>query len=193
MKTVVKNWVKSLGIAAAVTVAASPAQASVYSYTVTGGQGLTFHNVGTASPQPNTDGTLIIDTDNNFGQFNIGDAGIVTFTGDFSSFTGGSAPHGMFDINVALSQLNYFGTIYKVDGGHQPMLELFGNSMNFWAVWTAPNCALCAPLGDILKDITGSSSTDVPEPGMVGLLGLGAAAVAFRRRRRTNAGKLAAA
>lgn len=172
-------------VAAGTMAIAAQAHAAVYTYNLTGGAGFTVYGVGTAPNQPNTDSTLSIDTTAGTGSV-IGSAINAAFTGDFSTFTGGSAPSGMFNISLSPgSTLTYKGSTYTPQAGHQPMLELFGNSINLWAVWTAPGCANCATLGDTLKNISSSSTggTPVPEPGMVGLMGLGAAALVLRRRR----------
>lgn len=172
-------------VAAGAIAVAGQAQAAVYSYGLTGGAGFTVYGVGTAPGQPNTDATLTIDTTAGTGSV-IGSAINAAFTGNFSSFTGGAAPTGMFDISLLPSStLTYKGSTYKPQAGHQPMLELFGTNINLWAVWTAPGCGSCATLGDVLKNVSSSSTggTAVPEPGMIGLMGLGAAALVWRRRR----------
>jgi hypothetical protein len=92
----------------------------------------------------------------------------------------------MFDIAITpASSLSYLGNTYRVASGHQPMLELFGDNINLWAVWNVPGCHNCPVLGDVLKNVSSSSTggTQVPEPGMIGLLGIGAAALVWRRRR----------
>lgn len=184
-KRFLKGMVAAVIAGAGMLAAAGTAQAAVYSYGLTGGEGFTIFGVGTAPNQPNTDGTLKIDTTAGTGSV-IGSAINAAFTGDFSTFTGGPAPSGMFNITLSpTSTLSYLGQTYTPDARHQPMLELFGNSINLWAVWTAPGCVNVATLGDTLKNISSSSTggTSVPEPGMVGLMGLGAAALVVRRRR----------
>lgn len=189
MNVFLKKLSIGVGLMTALFAASEQANAATYSYTLEGGRGFTINNVGTASNQSNTDGVLTIDTATGLGTV-IGAAMNVAFSGDFSSFTGGAAPQGMFNITISpTSTLTYQGNDYNVAAAHQPMLKLMGNSINLWAVWKSPTCAKCLPLGDTVKNITSSSSggTAVPEPGMLGLFGLGAAAVVFGRRRKGKA------
>ena len=184
-KQFTKGLAKAILAGAAAIVMAGQAHAAVYTYGLTGGAGFTVYGVGTAPGQPNTDSTLTIDTTAGTGSV-IGSAINAAFTGDFSTFTGGAAPSGMFNINITpTSTLTYQGNTYQVSPLHQPMLELLGSSINLWAVWTSPGCSSCATLGDTLKNVSSSTTggTQVPEPGMIGLMGLGAAALVWRRRR----------
>ncbi|MBS0253679.1 MAG: PEP-CTERM sorting domain-containing protein [Proteobacteria bacterium] len=100
----------------------------------------------------------------------------------------------MFNINMpATSTITAGGVTYYANQGHQQMLEVFSNSINLWSYWGSAACPSCAQQGDQVFGLSGSYShtpaggssggTAVPEPGMLGLMGLGAAAMAFRRRR----------
>ena len=93
----------------------------------------------------------------------------------------------MYNISVLPgSAITYQGNSYGLySAGHQEMLKFMGSSINLWAEWQSASCPACAILGDTVGNISSSSTsggTAVPEPGMVGLMGLGVMALAFRRR-----------
>jgi hypothetical protein len=153
---------------------ASSAHAAVYSYNLTGGSG---HSVGNS--------VLSIDTTAGTGSV-VGAAINAVFSGDFSTFTGGTAPTGMFNIALTpASTITYNGKTYTpLFTGHQEMLDLFGTSVNLWATWSTPTSTVT--LGDYVKNISSSSTggTSVPEPGMLGLMALGVIALGLSRRRQ---------
>ena len=176
------------GSAAAVcaVAASSSAYADVYTYTESGGSGLTTFGVGPAPGQGPFNATLTVDTAAGTGSL-VGSDVNVDFSGNFAGFMGGASPMDMYNISILPgSSLSYQGNSYTLDpAGHQPMLEFLGSSINLWAEWLSPSCPGCAALGDTVGNITSSSTsggTSVPEPGMVGLMGLGVVALAFRRR-----------
>lgn len=165
--------------------ASSSAYADVYSYTESGGTGLSIADVGAAPGQAPYAATLTVDTSAGTGSL-VGNDVNVSFSGDFSGFTGGSSPSNMYNISILPgSSVTYQGNSYSETGGHQDMLTFLGTSINLWARWQSASCPSCAILGDTVGNISSSSTsggTSVPEPGMVGLMGLGVMALAFRRR-----------
>ena len=176
------------GSAAAVcaVAASSSAFADVYSYTESGGSGLTIANVGVAPGQAPFGATLSLNTATGTGSL-VGNDVNINFTGNFAGFTGGASPMGMYNIAIQPgSAITYNGNSYGLDTtGHQDMLKFMGSSINLWAEWQSASCPACAILGDTVGNISSSSTsggTAVPEPGMVGLMGLGVMALAFRRR-----------
>jgi len=166
--------------------ASSNAYADVYTYTENGGEGLTIANVGIAPNQGPFSATLQVDTATGTGSL-VGNDVNIDFTGNFAGFTGGASPTSMYNISILPgSSISYQGNNYTLDpNGHQDMLKFMGSSINLWAEWQSATCPACAILGDTVGNISSSSSsggTAVPEPGMVGLMGLGVMALAFRRR-----------
>lgn len=163
------------------------ANATIYTYTLSGGTGLAFINSGKAPNQATFAGTLVVDTRRGTGTFTGGGVD-ASFTGDFSRFVGGARPTAMFDINISSSSsITYANKTYRVINAHQPMLDFETTAVNLWAVWAVSGCPSCAQLGDTVVNISGYSVSDedtpVPEPGVVGLVGLGAAALWLRRRK----------
>jgi len=66
-------------------------------------------------------------------------------------------------------------------------------SVMLWSYWGPAGCDKCTNIGDyVYKAVSwqtvpsSSGGTSVPEPGMVGLMGLGVLGMAFARRRRVN-------
>lgn len=178
------------GLALAATM---PAHAAIYDYTLGASNsmpynGLTIANVGTAPGQPLFNADLKIDTTAGTGTL-IGDSGAINiaFTGNFSGFTGGSSPMSMYNIVInPASSITYAGNTYSLvnpAAGHPDMLSFDTTYINFWAEWTASGCSTCKMLGDIDGYITGGG-TPVPEPGMIGLMGLGVAGLVWQRRRK---------
>jgi methyl coenzyme M reductase beta subunit len=161
--------------AAAAAFAANPACASVYSYTMNNGSVMTINNTAAT-------GTWI-GTDIN-----------VSFSGSsLTAFAGGfDLPSFMGNILIAsTSTRTSNGVTYAPNTNHQQMLETGTaaggkNKVNLWSYWGP----LAAPssqnlLGDYVMTAVSSSTggTAVPEPGMVGLFGLGVAGLLFGRRR----------
>ena len=135
--------------------------------------------------------TLTIDTVAGTGSV-IGGAINAAFTGNFSSFSGGTAPSGMFNIAMpATSTITSGGQTFYANATHQQMLDVYASSINLWSYWGSAACPSCSSQGDQNFGLSGSythtpAGTSVPEPGMFGLMGLGVAALAFRRRRGAN-------
>ncbi len=177
-------WV---GAAAACAFAAgSNAYADVYSYTESGSPGLTIANVGPAPGQAPFSATLTVDTATGNGSL-VGNDVNVSFNGNFSGFTGGAMPMDMYNVTILPgSTISYQGNTYTLDQtGHQDMVTFLGTSINLWGEWLAPSCPSCQMLGDVVGNISSSTSsggTAVPEPGMIGLMGLGVIGLVFRRR-----------
>ena len=168
--------------------AAAPAHATIYDYTLAGNNGLTVANVGVLAGQPAFTGNVQIDTTAGTGTF-TGDNGAIniSFTGNFSSFMGGASPMSMYNIVIDPTSSISFGghtyTLVSPTSSHPDMLEFQTTAINLWAEWAASGCASCKILGDTTGNITGGG-TPVPEPGMVGLMGLGVAALVWQRRRK---------
>lgn len=191
MKRISRTALASLATLALLTIGGT-AHADVYTYTESGSPGLQTYGVGAAPGQVPFNATLTVDTAAGTGSL-VGDSGAINidFTGNFAGFMGGATPMNMYNISIdpassiSLSGHNY---VFDAAGGHQPMLEFLGKTINLWAVWNAPGCASCSLLGDTVSNITSSSTggTAVPEPGVAGLIGLGVLALAFRRRQATR-------
>ncbi len=168
-------------VAAALTFSA-PASASVFTYNQNNGAVLTI-NTATRT------GTLI-GADIN-----------TTFTSpDFANFTGGRNPTGSFNLATLDGYRLINGQRFPDNTSH-PQRLIFGSngSTNLWSFWGTGS-----QFGDYITRIigytppppvgstggstgggsTGGGSTDIPAPGMLALFGIGAAAVAFRRRRK---------
>jgi hypothetical protein len=205
MKTISKFIASSAAMLG--LLAGASAHAEVFDYTLSGGQGLTDYGVGTAPGQVPYSAQLTVDTTAGTGSL-VGDGGAinVSFTGNFSGFMGGSSPMNMYDIAInPASSIMYQGNSYSLvntGAAHPDMLEFMGSSINLWAEWSAAGCNSCSLLGDTIGNISSSSGgmtssggttssggmtssggTSVPEPGMVGLMGLGMVALMVRRRK----------
>ncbi len=171
-------WMSAAAICA--LAAASSAHAGVYQYSETG--------VGNTNGAKTAE--LTVDTTAGTGSL-IGSGLNISFTGDFSGFTGGAAPSSMYSITIAsTSSITDNGHVYTlVDPAtvHPDMLKFQGSTINLWATWQSPGYS---NLGDTVGTISSSSTggTAVPEPGMVGLMGLGVLGLAFRRRLANVAG-----
>ena len=175
-------------IAASTLALVAPASATIYTYTQTNGAVLTINN------ETNT-GTLIGNDINS------------TFTSsDFANFTGGPNPTGSFNLDSLDGYRVIRGQRYGDNPSHQQKLIISASGRtNLWSYWG--NGA--RRYGDYITRIggytpptpTGSSGssggstgggstggTDVPAPGMLVLFGLGAGAVALRRRRKKAEG-----
>lgn len=156
-----------------------------------------------------SDGSRVhIDTGTQIGKW-IG-AGInATFTGEgLSNFSlavpeGGEGIRGA-DYGITLTPDSTFtrgGTTYFPTSVHPQRFKTgaatghgdFG--VMLWSYWGPAGCATCTDIGDYVVYANGWSSavgsttsggTDVPEPGVMGLMGLGVLGMAFGRRRRTK-------
>ena len=157
---------------------ASPASAAIYNYNMSNGAVMTI-NTATAS------GSM------------IGSGIDATFSGaGLASFAGGfNLPSFMTNISIDPSSTRVVGGVtYSPNTNHQQMLETGAaaggsNVVNLWSYWGLPACPSCSNLlGDYLVTAVSSSSggTAVPEPGMIGLFGLGAAGLLVSRRRATK-------
>jgi hypothetical protein len=177
--TMMNTWTKNtaLAIAAAGMIAAAPASATVFEYTMTNGDIVT------------------IDTANGSGTWK-GASIDKTFTGDFSSFQGGPTPSFMGELSSLtgtriINGKTVTATTQNGNRFHPFMLKTKDNGMKFnlWAWWGDPVIS-----GDYIQKI-GSFKVvppvDVPAPGALGLFGLALVALGFGRRRRRE--KLAAA
>ena len=179
--------------------AGTSANAEIFDYTMSGNTGMTIANVGTLPGQQPFTGDLQINTTTGTGTF-TGDGGAIkiAFTGNFAGFMGGASPMNMYSIAIDPSSTISFGghtySLVNPDSSHPDMLEFEGSYIKLWAEWSAPGCASCQTLGDINGGISSSSGgttsggttsggTAVPEPGMVGLIGLGVVAMMLRRRK----------
>ena len=182
-----KKTILTLAAFSAAAIAAAPASATIYTYTQTNGAVLT---INTAT---NT-GTLI-------GR----DINARFTSADFANFTGGENPTGMFALDNLDGYRIINGRRYSDNVSHPQKLIIDANGRtNLWSYWGRGN-----QYGDYITRIgsytppappttsssggtgTGGSSggtpTDVPAPGMLALFGLGAGAIALRRRRKKAA------
>ncbi len=170
------NWTTNAAIAlAASTMAASaPASATIFEYTMTNGD------------------VLAINTANGTGSW-TGEAIKTSFTGDFSSFTGGANPSFKFTLGSLTGTRKINGKTFtptNVNGSksHPYMLKTQGqNKVNLWAWWTNPHSSKI--FGDYVKTIGEYKvypPVDVPAPGALGLFGLALIALGFGRRRRSR-------
>lgn len=169
-------WASAAAVCA--LVGASNAYADVYTYTETG--------VGNTGGSHTAD--LTVNTATGAGSL-IGSGLDINFTGNFTGFTGGAAPSSMYTISILPgSSISLGGTTYSLIApptSHPDMLEFQGKSINLWAEWSKTGTATGTILYDTIGGISSSSTsggTSVPEPGMVGLMGLGVLGLAFRRR-----------
>ncbi|MEZ5742248.1 MAG: PEP-CTERM sorting domain-containing protein [Sphingomonadaceae bacterium] len=166
----IKFPLKLIAALGAFAFSTAPAAADVFTYNMTNGD------------------TLSINSDTQSATY-VGSTIDVSMTSaDFASFAGGANP----TFTAVLSSLDGLRLIggkwltdnpKNVDTTHPQKLIFEGNGrVNLWAWWGDPIVG-----GDYIKNIGSYSHTPtnpVPEPGMLGLLALGAGGVAFARRRR---------
>lgn len=165
MKTITKT--AALALAAGSMMAAAPASATIFEYTMNDGDILT------------------IDTDLGTGSW-IGDDMNVLFEGeDLKSFTGGATPSFMGTLTNMTGTRTIRGVDYtptRQNGSryHPWMLKTTSHpGFNLWSWWGDPVIA-----GDYVRKIADYKVVDVPAPGALGLLGLALVALGFGRRRR---------
>lgn len=114
-----------------------------------------------------------------------------SFTGDFTKLTGGKNPNGIFYIYLSKdSTVMYNGTTYNVKYPDQgEVFSIMGLAPGYPSyVQIEWMTALPKIFSDYGKNVASSStggvsSVPVPEPGMLGLMALGAVALVWRRRR----------
>lgn len=169
-----------IGAVAAVAFTASPANASVFKYVLSNNSTLTIDTVAQR-------GSLIGENIN------------ATFSGkDLASFAGeDNLPNFMGNIVIDSSstRTTSTGNVYSViNGGHPQMLTTGTISykgaptvgVNLWGLWKSSSCSKCQ-LEDYKAPLYATSSssggTAVPEPGMIGLFGLGVVGLVLGRRR----------
>ncbi len=157
----------ALGMAAAV--AATPASAAIYEYTMTNGDVLT------------------INTDTESATF-VGNRINASMTSSqFATFTGGAVPTFSYILD-SLDGTRLIRGQWVTDNPlhanttHPQKLISYGpgrnGRVNLWAWWGDPIIG-----GDYITYIK-SYKAQVPEPGALGLMGLGLIGLAFARRRR---------
>lgn len=150
-------------------------------------------------------GTLTIDTEKAIGSWvnanlnaTFSGAGLANFSANASP-NGGNFPLAPFSSDIVISADSTYtagGIVYRPNQVHQQKLLVEGDKgFNLWSWWGTPDCPNCQYIGDqkgvaygIHASPSSSSSggTDVPEPGVMGLMGLGVLGMAFGRRRRTK-------
>ena len=167
------SWIKHTALALAVTgaIAATPASATIFEYTMDDGDVLT------------------IDTVNGTGSW-VGDDINTSFTGDFSNFQGGASPSFSFTLSSLTGTRDINGrsaapTNRRGNLTHPFMLLTQGNdNVNLWSWWGNPVTG-----GDYVRRIAHYSATPpthVPAPGVLGLLAMALIALGFGRRRRRS-------
>lgn len=162
-----KNAMIAAGLLAAV--AAAPASAATYEYTMTNGDILT------------------IDTDTSSATFKGGKIDASMTSADFASFTGGATPTFSFILD-SLDGTRLINGAWTTDNPknstttHPQKLIAYGptnrNKVNLWAWWGDPIIG-----GDYITYIK-SYTAQVPAPGALGLMAFGLGGLAFARRRR---------
>ena len=126
-------------------------------------------------------------------------AGLANFT---TAVPEGSAGLPSADYVIKLDSTSTFqganGTTYFPTNVHEQHFKtgvasgLGAFSVLLWSWWGPAGCTTCTDIGDYTgraaswSVATSSGGTDVPEPGMIGLMGLGALGLAFARRRRAK-------
>jgi len=165
----------TLAVASAAAMAtfavATPANATLYEYTMTNGDLLT------------------IDTDTQSGSW-VGDNINAVFTSpDFADFTGGSSPSYMatltsLDGTRTINGVDYTDNPLYIDTTHPQKLIGSGGKFNLWAWWGDPIRG-----GDYVRTIGSVTATEVPAPGMFGLFAMALALLGFGRFRRGGAAR----
>lgn len=167
------NWMKKAAIAVAASsmVAAAPASATIFEYTMTNGDVLTIDTV-------NGSGTWV---GNNIDK---------SFTGDFSNFQGGPNPSFMTELTSLTGTRIIRGQTFTATNRNGNRTHPFklktknGHKFNLWAWWGDPVVS-----GDYIQKIKKFRvvpPTDVPAPGVLGLFALALVALGFGRRRRST-------
>ena len=167
------HWTKkaALAVAASGFIAAAPASATIFEYTMNDGDILT------------------IATANGTGSW-TGDDITANFTGDFSQFQGGANPSFSFTLSTLTGTRDIRGQIVEATNRngnrtHPFMLKTkSGNKETLRSWWYAPVIG-----GDYIRKITHFTvkpPVDVPAPGVLGLFGLALIALGFGRRRRNK-------
>ncbi len=173
-----KKAIFAMGAALAAVVGASPASATIYTYTRTDGIKVVIDNVAQTGTFIGTavNGNPDIKSVN----LSFSGAGLANFKGASTSFT-----TALTTLTGTLTNAN--GTIFTTKNSGALSLTLNPSSAG-WSVtnnggtWTANGGAL-----DYTFFALGSltSTVDVPEPAMLGLFGAGAVMVMMGRRRRS--------
>jgi len=174
-----KTYQKALmaaGMAAAM--AATPASAAIYEYTMTNGDVLT------------------IDTDTETATFVGNNINASMTSDDFANFQGGESPQFSFVLD-SLDGTRLIGGDWVTDNPlhstttHPQKLISYGSGsndrINLWAWWGDPIIG-----GDYITYIA-SYTAQVPAPGALGLMAFGLGGMAFARRRRRKQAEAAAA
>ncbi len=167
------NWTKQAAIALAASsmIAAAPASATIFEYTMTNGDVLT---INTANGAGTWKGSRI-DT---------------SFTGDFSTFQGGSTPSFMGNLATltgtrVIDGKTFTPTTQNGNSTHPFMLKTKEtNKFNLWAWWGNP--VVSGDYVQMIKSFKVVPPVDVPAPGALGLFGLALVALGFGRRRRSK-------
>ena len=178
----IKKIISSAAMMSALAVAA-PASATVYQMSLQDGTKVSI-NTDTAI------GTWV----GNGVNATFSGAGLANFSIDPTSVL--NIPSFMTNISITPgSTIVSNGTTYFANTTHQQMFEAGAaaggaNALNLWSYWGTAACPNCTYLGDKTGTVAGARSYEnppsVPEPGMVGLLGLGVLGMAFARRRRVK-------
>lgn len=154
----IKTSLKALAALAAI-VAVSPASAATYTYTL------------------DNSAVLTIDTTTQSATMKGADINAAMTSADFAAFTGGAAPSFMATLASLTGTRIINGVSYGPNNGHTQMLKIMGDTVNLWSYWGPNNQG-----GDYVNKIT--TYNQVPEPGMLGLMGASLAGLAVARRRR---------